>query len=72
MVRHDVEQDRVARVFFTILRHQRPYAFSRQVHEVLELWRLDVDTMRAERIEGSNLSRARGTDGEPSTYGPGI
>lgn len=72
MVRHDVEAGRVARIFFTIIRHPRPYAFSKQIHEVLELWRLDVADGRLERVEGANLSRLRGSDGEPSTHGGGI
>lgn len=63
---------RVVRVWFTILRHPRPYAFSRQHHEVLELWLLDADSMRFERLQGANLSRLKGGDGEPSGFGPGI
>jgi hypothetical protein len=72
LVRYEAEAGRVARVFFTIVRHPRPYAFSRQVHEVLELWRLDIPSGALQRLEGANLSRMRGTDGEPSSFGPGI
>jgi hypothetical protein len=69
---YEVDEGRVARVFFTILRHPRPYPFSRQVHEVVERWRLDLPSFRVERLEGLNLSRLRGSDGEPSTQGGGI
>jgi hypothetical protein len=72
LVNHDVQDGRVVRVDFTIIRHPRPYAFSKQVHEVLELWRLDVDRGSLERVEGANLSRLRGSDGEPGAHGIGI
>ena len=41
----------------------------RQVHEVLEVWCYRVEESRIERVEGRNLSRARGEDGEPSSHG---
>lgn len=74
VVRHerDAGDGRLLSVFFTILRHPRPYAFSRQHHEVLELWRLDAATRRLERVEGANLSRLKGGDGEPAGFGPGV
>jgi len=70
VVRHACEGGRVKKVWFTILRHPRPYAFSRQHHEVLELWSFDAAARRLERLEGSNLTRARGSDGDPPLYGP--
>jgi len=63
---------RLLGVLFTILRHPRPYAFSRQHHEVLELWRLDAAALRFERLEGANLSRLKGGDGEPAGFGPAV
>jgi hypothetical protein len=72
LARVEAESGRVVRVFFTIIRHPRPYAFSKQVHEVLELWRLDVHSGALERVEGANLSRLRGSDGEPGAHGAGV
>ena len=56
------------RIGFGIVRHPRQYSFSRQRHEVIELWLYDVATHRLERVKGVNLTRARGSDGE-STFG---
>jgi len=58
-----------ARIGFGIVRHPRPYKFSRQFHEVLELWIWHVDERRLERTRGVNLTRARGSDGEPPAFG---
>jgi hypothetical protein len=58
------------RIGFGIVRHPRPYPFSRQHHQVVELWILDLQTGRAERFRGINLSRASGGDGEPPAVGP--
>jgi len=60
------------RIGFGIVRHPRPYAFSRQHHQVVELWLLDVEERRVERVKGVNLSRARGGDGEPPAVGPDV
>lgn len=74
VVRHEhaAGDGRLLAVWFTILRHPRPYAFSRQHHEVLELWRLDAPSLALERVEGANLSRLRGGDGEPAGFGPAV
>lgn len=69
----DEEFDRPVAVRFGILRHPRPHAFSRQFHEVIEYW--EVDLLREtppRRVKGVNLSRKRGGDGEPSGRGTGI
>ena len=54
---------------FGIVRHPRPYAFSRQFHEVVELWVWHADERRLERVKGINLTRARRSDGEPPGFG---
>jgi hypothetical protein len=74
VVRLEAEETdgRLRGVWFTILRHPRPYAFSRQHHEVLELWRLDAVELRLERVEGANISRLKGGDGEPAGFGSGV
>jgi uridine kinase len=69
----ETEGERVTAIAFGILRHPRPHAFSRQFHEVLELYRADLaGDGPVERVKGVNLSRARGRDGEPGGRGPGI
>jgi hypothetical protein len=60
-----------ARIGFGIVRHPRPYAFSRQFHEVLELYVWHADEQRLERAKGVNLTRARGSDGDPPAFGTG-
>ena len=72
VTRVEADGERLTRIFFSIIRHPRPYAFSRQVHEVLEVWQLDLPEMKVRRADALNLSRLRRTDGEPSTHGPGI
>jgi len=62
VVRHEAEGDRVTRVWFGIVRHPRPYAFSRQSHEVIEYYILDVAAATLERLEGHNWTRQRGED----------
>jgi hypothetical protein len=51
------------RIGFGIVRHPRPYPFSRQFHEVVELWLYDVESGALERVKGVNLTRTRGGDG---------
>ena len=58
-----------SRIVFGILRHPRPYAFSRQFHEVVEIWCFDSAEQRRERLEGHNVTRERGGDGEPPGHG---
>ena len=60
-----------ARIGFGIVRHPRPYAFSRQFHEVVELWIWHAGERRLERAKGINLTRARGSDGDPTAFGTG-
>ena len=47
---------------FGILRHPRPYAFSKQSHEVIEYYRYDTTEPRIKVEEGLNLTRLRGQD----------
>ena len=58
-----------ARIGFGIVRHPRPYAFSRQFHEVVELYVWHADERRLERVKGINLTRTRGSDGDPPAFG---
>jgi hypothetical protein len=62
--------DAPRRIGFGIVRHPRPYPFSRQHHQVVELWILDVESGRPERVRGVNLTRGAGSDGEPPAVGP--
>ena len=58
-----VEEDgEIRSIRFGVLRHPRPYAFSRQSHEVLEYWSWDATTDRFERLQGVNLTRRSGKD----------
>lgn len=56
---HDGEP---AVIRFGILRHPRPYAFSRQAHEVIEYYSYDLSGPRIKVDEGLNLTRLRGQD----------
>jgi len=47
---------------FGILRHPRPYAFSRQSHEVLEYYSWDLPGSRIRVERGINLTRLQGHD----------
>jgi len=58
-------QDGGAVILFGIVRHPRPYAFSRQSHQVLEMWRFSPAEGRLERVRGIDLSVRGGDDGEP-------
>jgi hypothetical protein len=64
MVGHDAEGDRVVRVHFGIVRHPRPYAFSRQSHKVLEYYIYDVEAGSISVTKGHNLTRADGKDAD--------
>jgi hypothetical protein len=37
---------------------------------VLELWSFDAEARKLDRLEGANLTRARGRDGDPPLDGP--
>ncbi len=65
LVGFEDEDGTITRLEFTILRHPRPYPFSRQHHLVAELWRIDLPDGRPERLRGLNLSRLDGGDGRP-------
>ena len=52
------------RIRFGILRHPRPYAFSRQSHKVIEYYCYDVRSRRIERERGHNVTRERGSDAD--------
>ena len=71
-VRHETQGRNIIRIRFGIIRHPRPYSFSRQVHEVAEYWDFDVTARELSRAGSVNLSRHKGTDGEPGAVGPGI
>ena len=60
----EVEGDRIVRVRFGILRHPRPYAFSKQSHKVIEHYLYDIDKKRISRLEGHNITRASGRDAD--------
>ena len=47
-----------ARIGFGIVRHPRPYHFSKQFHEVVELWIWHAGEQRLERVKGINLTQA--------------
>lgn len=52
---------------FSILRHPRPFRFSRQFHEVAQLYRIDLASGTVEHLRSLNLSRLRGRHGgEPA------
>ena len=52
----------LAVIRFGILRHPRPYAFSRQSHEVIEYYTWDLSIPLVKGEEGLNLTRLRGQD----------
>ncbi len=60
----EVEDGEISRIDFGILRHPRPYAFSRQSHKVIEYYTYHVREGRVERRQGVNVTRARGRDDE--------
>ena len=58
----DIHGDDIQRIHFGIVRHPRPYAFSRQSHKVLEFYTYDVEAAQVVRQRGENLTRAAGED----------
>ncbi len=58
----DVEGEEIVRIYFGIVRHPRPYAFSHQSHKVLESYVYDVAAGTIRRTAGKNLTRASGRD----------
>ena len=61
---HDVDDGRIATIHFGILRHPRPYAFSRQHHKVAELYVYDVEKKSLRVVKGINLTRQEGLDAD--------
>ena len=61
---HDEVGDRVVRIHLGILRHPRPYAFSRQSHKVIEYYVYDVGAGEISIQKGHNLTRAEGKDAD--------
>ena len=59
-VGHELESGRIARIRFGILRHPRPYPFSRQSHKVIEYYTYHVPEGRLERQRGVNITRRNG------------
>ena len=53
---------------FTILRHPRPYPFSRQFHEVMQLYHFQVPEQQLSHLRSLNMSRQLGRDGEPAGH----
>jgi hypothetical protein len=49
-------------VRFGIVRHPRPYAFSRQSHKVIEYYVYDVKTQTLGVVKGHNVTREGGED----------
>lgn len=62
----DFEEDggRIVKIHFGILRHPRPYAFSRQSHHVIEYYVYDVAARRIEVVRGVNITRREGRDAD--------
>ena len=58
----EAEGGDVVRIAFGILRHPRPYPFSRQSHLVIEHWAYDVRAGKIERTRGVNVTRSEGKD----------
>jgi hypothetical protein len=54
----------VSRIWFGILRHPRPYAFSPQSHKVIERYLYDVEARRITRMGGHNVTRSSGRDAD--------
>ncbi len=56
------EGDCPVRIRFGVLRHPRPYPFSRQSHQVIEHYLYDVSGAKITRLEGFNVTRGKGED----------
>lgn len=61
---YELRDGEVEVVYFTVVRHPRPYPFSKQFHEVVELYRYDVTAGEVVVHDSINLTRLRGRDGE--------
>ena len=58
------------RIGFGIVRHPRPYPFSRQRHAVVELWCYEPARGRLARVRGVNLTRRAGEDDASGSFAP--
>ena len=61
---HEARGERIVRIRFGILRHPRPYAFSRQSHKVVERYEYDVEARKITRLAGRNITRESGRDAD--------
>ena len=52
------------RLRFGIVRHPRPYGFSRQSHKVAEYYEYDVRARVLTREKGVNITRQQGKDAD--------
>ena len=64
IIDHEDCNGRIVRVRFGILRHPRPYAFSKQSHKVIEYYAYNVESRTLERMKGLNLTRRAGRDAD--------
>ena len=58
----EARDEELTLIRFGILRHPRPYAFSRQSHEVIEYYSYDPSIPLVKVEEGLNLTRLKGQD----------
>ncbi len=68
LVEFKVVEEELVWLRFTILRHPRPYPFSRQFHEVMQLYHYEVSGQRLTHLRSLNLTRKHGRDGEPTRF----
>ena len=64
LLEHESERGQVVRIWFGILRHPRPYPFSRQSHKVIEHYLYEVKEGKVQRLSGLNLTREEGLDAD--------
>ncbi len=64
LVDYQFQGDRPVKIWFGILRHPRPYKFSRQSHQVIEYYLYDIETSRITVLKGLNITRSRGRDAD--------
>ncbi len=60
----DASGSQVTVIYFGMIRHPRPYAFSRQAHHVYELYRYECETGVITVHDSVNLTRERGRDSD--------
>lgn len=60
----EVKGDEIVAIRFGIVRHPRPYAFSRQSHKVLEFYVYDVENEIIQVTRGENLTRGSAADAD--------